>query len=60
MTPPAKKLATDAIARAFDEAEEGLLLSHEDRAALDEAVADPKWIRMNRGEAFEHLVCDEE
>ncbi|MBX3225830.1 MAG: hypothetical protein KIT84_30365 [Labilithrix sp.] len=60
MSPTVKKLATDALARAFDEAEDGPPLSEEDRAALREAVADPKWIRMSRGEAFEHIVCSDD
>jgi hypothetical protein len=60
MSPTAKKLATDPLARAFQEAEEGPALSDQDRAALAEAAADPKWVRMSRGEAFERLVCDED
>ena len=60
MSPTAKKLALDPVARAFADAEEGLPLSDEDRAALLEATADPKWVRMSRGDAFERLVCDEE
>src|SRR5262245_38791840 len=46
MAPTAKKLATDHLARAFEEAEEGPALSEEDRGALREAAADPKWTRM--------------
>ena len=59
MSPTAKKLATDGAVRAFANAEEGLALGDDDRAALAEATADPKWIRMSRGEAFERLVCDD-
>ncbi len=60
MSPTAKKVATgDPVARAFAEAEEAPPLTDEDRAALAEAVADPRWIRSSRGEAFERLVCEE-
>jgi hypothetical protein len=58
MSPTAKKLATDSLARAFDEAEAAPALSDEDRTALVEAAADPTWVRMSRGDAFERLVCD--
>ncbi len=61
MSPTAKKLATDSLVRAFsEETDEGAPLSDEDRMALLEAAADPKWIRMSRGDAFEHLVCDDD
>jgi hypothetical protein len=60
MSPTAKKLASDSLARVFEEAEEGPSLSDEDRAALLEAAADPKWDRMSRGDAFERLVCDDD
>jgi hypothetical protein len=60
MSPTAKKLATDAVARAFKEADEAAPLSAEDRAALVEAAADPSWVRMSRGDAFERLVCDDD
>ncbi len=60
MSPTAKKLAIDALARAFEEAEEGPALSDQDRAALAEVAADPKWVRMSRGDAFERLVCDDD
>jgi hypothetical protein len=60
MSPTAKKLATDHVVRAFAEAEEGPTLSDDDRAALTEAAANPKWVRMSRGEAFERLVCDDD
>jgi len=59
MLPTAKKLASDSLARAFEDAEEGPPLSDEDRAALFEVTADPKWIRISRGDAFERLVCDD-
>lgn len=44
MSPTAKKLALDPdpVARAFADAEEGLPLSDEDRAALLEATSQPK------------------
>jgi hypothetical protein len=48
------------MVRAFEEAEEGLPVSEEDRAALTEAEADPRWIRLERGQAFERLVCENE
>lgn len=60
MAPTAKKLATDPVTRAFEAADEGAPLSAEDRAALLEAAADPKWVRMSRGDAFERLVCDDD
>jgi hypothetical protein len=60
MSPTAKKLSADSVARALEEAEDGPALSDEDRAALGEVVADPKWVRMSRGDAFERLVCDDE
>jgi hypothetical protein len=60
MSPTAKKLATDAVARAFQDADEGAPLSAEDRAALVEAATDPEWVRLSRGDAFERLVCDDE
>ena len=60
MSPTAKKLAIDAVARAFEDADEGAPLSAEDRAALVDATADPKWVRMSRGDAFERLVCDDD
>ncbi len=34
-------------------------LSDQDRIALLEAAADPRWIRMGRGDAFEPLVYDD-
>lgn len=58
MAPTARKLATDPVARAFAAAEEGAPLADDDRVALADAIADPKWIRIGRGEAFERLVCD--
>ena len=60
MSPTAKKLATDSLARAFEEAHEGPALSNEDRAALAKAAADPNWVRMSRGDAFERLVCNDD
>ena len=60
MSPTAKKVPTDALARAFEEAEEGTALSDEDRAALQEAAADPTWVRMSRGDAFERIVCSDD
>jgi len=64
MSPTAKKLATDSLARAFDEADDGPALSpalsDEERAALGEAAADPRWVRMSRGDTFERLVCDDD
>jgi len=59
MLPITKKVATaDPVLRAFNDAPVGSSLSDDDRVALEEAVADPQWIRMNRGEAFERLVCE--
>lgn len=58
MVPTARKLPCDPVARAFAEAEEGSPLADDDRAALADATADPEWIRIGRGEAFERLVCD--
>lgn len=60
MSPTAKKVTTtDPVARAFEEAEEGPPLTDDDRAALAEA-ADPRWVRLSRGEAFERLVCEDD
>jgi hypothetical protein len=61
MSPPtAKKVSSaDPVAKAMAEAEE-VALGDDEREALLEAVADPRWIRMSRGEAFERLVCDRE
>lgn len=60
MSPTAKKVATDSLARAFEEAKEGPPLTDDDRSALLEVATDPKWVRMSRGDAFERLVCDED
>lgn len=60
MSPTAKKVPANALARAFEEAEEGTALSDEDRAALSEASADPSWVRTSRGDAFERLVCNDD
>lgn len=60
MSPTAKKVATDSLARAFEEAEDGPELSDQDRAALAEAAADPRWVQLSRGDAFERLVCDDD
>ncbi len=60
MGPAAKKLSADAVAQAFAQADQGPPLSDDDRAALLEAAADPKWVRMSRGAAFERLVCDDD
>ncbi|MBS2017657.1 MAG: hypothetical protein JST00_32560 [Deltaproteobacteria bacterium] len=59
MSPTAKKATTDPVARAFEAAEEGPPLTDDDRAALAEAAADPRWISLSRGEAFERLVCED-
>ena len=60
MSPTAKKVTTiDPVAHAFEMAEEGPPLADADRAALAEAAADPRWVRMSRGEAFERLVCED-
>ena len=60
MSPTPKKVTTaDPVARAFEDAEEAAPLTDEDRAALAEAVADPRWTRSSRGQAFERLVCEE-
>jgi hypothetical protein len=45
------------VLRALEEAEEAPALSNDDRAALLEAAADPKWAHVSRGQAFERLVC---
>jgi len=50
----------DALARALDKAQEGPALSNQDRTALAEAAADPNWVRMSRGDAFERLVCNDD
>jgi len=60
MSPTAKKVPADALVRVFEVAEEGTALSDEDRAALQEAAADPAWVRMGRGDAFERLVCNDD
>jgi len=60
MSPTAKKLEPASLSRVFEAAEESTALSENDRAALREAAADPRWIRMSRGDAFERLVCDDE
>jgi hypothetical protein len=60
MSPPTPKKASsaDAVAKAFAEAGDEVPLGDEDRDALLEAAADPRWIRMSRGDAFERLVCE--
>ena len=59
MSPTAKKVeATDPVLKAFEAAYEAPALSDDDRAALLEAAADPKWVRVSRGQAFERLVCE--
>jgi hypothetical protein len=62
MSVPAKKrrVTSNAVAHAFAAAKEGPPLDEKERATLREAMADPKWIRMSRGEAFERLVCDDD
>ncbi len=58
MSPTAKKVeTTDPVLKALEEAEEAPALSDDDRAALLEAAADPKWAHVSRGQAFERLVC---
>jgi hypothetical protein len=60
MSPTAKKVnATDPVARAFEDAEDGPPLTDDDRAALAEAAGDPRWVRLGRGDAFERLVCED-
>jgi hypothetical protein len=59
MSPTDKKVATtDPVLLAFEQADQAPPLSDEDRDALVEAAADPRWVRMGRGEAFERLVCE--
>ena len=38
----------------------GTAISDEDRGALVEAAADPAWVRVSRGDAFERLVCSDD
>lgn len=60
MSPTAKKItATDAVVRAFEEAEDAPPLMDDDRAALVDAARDPRWVRLRRGDAFERLVCED-
>ena len=54
MSPSAKKVtATDAVVRAFEEAEDAPPLTDDDRAVLVDAARDPRWVRLRRGDSLD-------